>query len=81
MAEQKKSTNSSVRFFSIVGFIGMAFGACVALFNLAYSPVESAILSVLFLSVGGVCSMYALGLFLSHLDKTLFTTKSRSTHH
>lgn len=55
-------------FFVIMGILGVGFGVGIALFDLMYDPILSALLSVLFIIAGGVCVMVGGSYFLKRLE-------------
>ena len=61
--------SGSIKFFAIVGGISFAFGVMIALFDLMYNPVFSALLSLMFIFIGSACLMVASAKFLQGLDK------------
>ena len=60
--------SDSTRFFIVLGVVCMIFGCLITLFDLMYNPMSSAILSLLFLLIGGTCSMVGVGGYLHAMD-------------
>lgn len=60
--------SDSTHFFTFVGVACLIFGALVSLYDLMYEPILSALLSIMFLVVGGVCSMIGVAGFLHAID-------------
>jgi len=66
--EESPTDTSTMKFFAIIGVLTFAFGTCVALFDIMYYPVLSALLGVMFIVVGSTCLMIAIGKFLRSMD-------------
>jgi hypothetical protein len=66
--------NDSTYFFTFVGVACLVFGALISLYDLMYQPILSALLSLLFLVVGGSCSMIGVAGFLHAIDIQHFAT-------
>ena len=64
--------HSNDKFFGLIGILTIVFGASIALYNMMHSPVLSGIAAVLFLLLGGVCSMIAAGGYFRYLDEKFF---------
>lgn len=60
------------KFFGLIGFAFILFGAAISLFDLMFSPILSGIAGLLFILSGGVCLMLATGGFLKYLDEKFF---------
>lgn len=73
--------SDSTRFFTVVGVVCMIFGCLISLFDLMYSPLPSAILSLLFLIIGGVCSMVGVGGYLQAMDDAYISSPSGEGAH
>lgn len=79
MTNDKPSRDAGgTKFFTIFAFIGIGFGCAIALFDLMFSPVLSALLGLAFIFVGSACAMVAAAKFLQALDERI---SKPSTHH
>ena len=58
----------ATKFFGVFGIIFIIFGASVPLFDLMHNAILSAITGLIGLTIGGCCSMSAVGNFLQHIE-------------
>lgn len=70
-ANKTSSDSSTTKFFSIYALLGIGFGCAIALFDLMFNPILSALLGLIFIFVGSACAMVAAAKFLHAMDQRI----------
>ena len=70
-AKQSSGKSSSTKFFGIIALITIGFGSAIALFDLMFSPVLSALAGLVFIFFGSACAMIAAAKFLEAMDQRI----------
>jgi Na+/H+ antiporter NhaA len=63
--------SGSIKFFTIIAFLGIGFGVSIVLSDLMFHPILSALAALIFIFIGGTCALIATAKFLKALDEQI----------